>query len=72
MTADICGVKVIAGPSEATALGNIAVQLIALGDVKDLTEAKKYIGAGGDVKEYMPSGEYVSDYEKFKSIIKKL
>ena len=72
MTADICGVKVVAGPSEATALGNIAVQMIALGEVKDLKEAKKLIGAGGDVKEYAPTGEYVSDYEKFKSIIEKV
>ncbi len=72
MTADICGVKVVAGPSEATALGNIAVQMIALDEVKDLKEAKKLIGAGGDVKEYAPTGEYVSDYEKFKSIIEKV
>ena len=38
--------------------------------VKDLAEAKKMIGAGGDVKEYMPEGKYVADYEKFKAIIK--
>ena len=69
MTADICGVKVIAGPSEATALGNIAVQLISLGEVKDLKAAKKLIAAGGDVKEYLPQGKYKADYGKFVEII---
>ena len=69
MTADICGVKVVAGPSEATALGNIAVQMIALGEVSDIAEAKKMIAAGGDVKEYLPEGKYVADYEKYKSIL---
>ncbi len=73
MTADICNVKVVAGPSEATALGNIAVQLISLGEVKDIEEAKKCIAAGGDVKEYYPDGTYsAADYEKFKSIIQNI
>ena len=70
MTADICGVKVVAGPSEATALGNIAVQLITLGEVKDIKEAKKLIAAGGDVKEYLPQGKYKADYGKFVEIVK--
>ncbi len=68
MTADICGVKVVAGPSEATALGNIAVQMIALGEVKDLDEAKKMIAAGGDVKEYLPLGKYKPDFAAFEKI----
>ena len=71
MTADICGVKVVAGPSEATALGNIAVQMIALGEIKDLKQAKHMIALGGDVKEYLPEGKYVADYERFKSILNK-
>lgn len=39
MTADACGCRVIAGPGEATAEGNIAVQLIALGEIGGLKEA---------------------------------
>ena len=62
--------KVVAGPSEATALGNIAVQLITLGEVKDIKEAKKLIAAGGDVKEYLPQGKYKADYGKFVEIVK--
>ena len=33
---DVTGLPVVAGPVEATALGNIRVQLIALGDIRDL------------------------------------
>ncbi len=71
MAADICGVKVVAGPSEATALGNIAVQLISLGEVKDIKQAKVMIGAGGDVKEYAPEGVFKADYEKFIAVCEK-
>jgi len=69
MTADICGVKVIAGPSEATALGNVAVQLIALGEVENLQQAKQMIANGGEVKEYAPEGVFKADYEQFKKIV---
>ncbi|MBO5754976.1 MAG: rhamnulokinase, partial [Clostridia bacterium] len=41
LTAAATGVKVVAGPTEATVMGNIAVQLIALGEIKDLAEARK-------------------------------
>jgi rhamnulokinase/L-fuculokinase len=43
--------RVTAGPVEATAIGNIAVQLIAKGVIKDLDEARTLLG---DVKEYLP------------------
>ena len=36
LTADATGTPVIAGPIEATAMGNIAVQIIAAGAIKDL------------------------------------
>jgi len=43
-TAEVTRRRVITGPAEATAFGNIAVQMIAKGDIKDITEAKKIIG----------------------------
>jgi sugar (pentulose or hexulose) kinase len=39
---------------EATALGNIAAQLIALGEIKDMWEARKIIANSFEVKEYQP------------------
>jgi rhamnulokinase len=42
-TADATGKRVIAGPSEATALGNIAIQMIATGATASLAEARAVI-----------------------------
>jgi len=55
--ADVTGVPVIAGPVEATALGNICVQLIALGDIKDLSQAREVVraGAGPEIRRVEPS-----------------
>lgn len=73
MCADACGVKVIAGPIEATALGNIAVQLIALGEIKDIKEARSIIGNSFELKEYNPSDTKKWDeaYKKFVEIMEK-
>ena len=57
LTADFCGVPVIAGPVEATAAGNIAVQLIAAGEIKDLKEARGIISKSFAVKTYLPGGK---------------
>ncbi len=73
MTANACGVNVYAGPTEATALGNIAVQFIANGEIKDIKEARKIIKNSSDIKVYTPKDTQKWDkaYEKFKSIIQK-
>ena len=55
--ADVTGLPVIAGPVEATAIGNILVQLIALGDIKDLSQAREVVraGAGPEIRRVEPS-----------------
>ena len=57
MTADACGIPVAAGPEEATAIGNLMMQLIALGDVADLTEARQIVSRSFDLKRYQPTPE---------------
>jgi rhamnulokinase len=42
-TADACGRPVVAGPAEATALGNLAVQAIAAGRFRSVGEARRFI-----------------------------
>ena len=42
-TANATGLRVLAGPSEATALGNIAVQMVATGAVTSVAEARAII-----------------------------
>ena len=56
LTADISGLEVIAGPVEATAMGNAIVQAIALGDIASLEDGRKIIGASDlGIKSYLPS-----------------
>lgn len=53
-TANATGSRVIAGPIEATALGNIAVQLLGQGAIKDLAEARAVIANSTELKYYEP------------------
>ena len=52
ITSRACGVSVYAGPIEATAIGNITVQMIALGEITDIHMARKIIADSFDIKEY--------------------
>jgi rhamnulokinase len=54
ITADICGVTVKTGPVEATLFGNIAVQAISAGAVKDLAGARALIKNSFTSKEFTP------------------
>ena len=71
MTAGASGRKVIAGPVEATALGNIAVQLMSLGEIKDVAEARQIIANSETTYEYLPQDaeKWDAAYEKFKTFI---
>ena len=52
LTAKASGRSVYAGPGEATAIGNIAVQLIEAGELEDLKRARKCIFDSFGVKEF--------------------
>jgi len=54
-TADAIGMPVVAGPTEATAIGNIMVQAKAAGLVSDRWEMRRLIAEAVSVKTYMPS-----------------
>ena len=72
MTAESCNVKVFGGPIEATALGNVAVQLISSGAIKDIKEARKIIAEGENLTCYTPTEneKWEEAYKRFKDIIK--
>jgi rhamnulokinase len=57
LTADVTDRPVVAGPVEATVLGNGAVQLIGLGVVEDIAEARRKIARGCRVRHYRPMGD---------------
>jgi rhamnulokinase len=54
MAADACGRPVLAGPIEATAIGNVMMQAIAAGDVASVAEARDVIRKSFDMVEYQP------------------
>ena len=70
MTADATGRLVIAGPVEGTAMGNILVQAMAVGVVKDLSEARSIIRASFLVKRFEPQDQepWNEAYEKFEQL----
>jgi rhamnulokinase len=54
-TADATGRTVAAGPSEATALGNIAMQMLATGAASSLAEARQVIERSFPVERFVPT-----------------
>ncbi len=69
LTASYCKRKVTAGPVEATAFGNAAVQLLALGEFSSEKEARECIARSEENKTYFPEESYEEKYESFKKII---
>lgn len=72
MTASSCGRTVVAGPIEATVLGNIAVQLLSCGAVESVSQARKIIRASEKTVEYSPENPaaWSEAYERFKAVVK--
>lgn len=70
-TANATGLPVIAGPIEATSMGNIAAQLMALKEVNSLQEAREIIKASFEPKYYEPEGSEAWDdaYQKFLKLL---
>lgn len=56
-TADATGLPVIAGPTEATALGNVLVQARAHGLVGDLAQMRQLVAATQELRRYEPRGD---------------
>ena len=61
----------VAGPVEATAIGNIAVQAIAAGQLASLTEARELIRSSFTVENYEPgnSAPWDDAYGQFLELI---
>ena len=66
-TANAIGRKVIAGPSEATAIGNVMIQAMAAGVVSSLQEMRAIIHASIETEEFLPqeSEAWEQAYQKF-------
>lgn len=73
LTANITGLKVVAGPAEATSVGNILMQAVATGLVKTHKEFRSIVENSFKLEEYEPSFEKgVSDaYIRFVELVEK-
>ncbi|MCL4110356.1 UNVERIFIED_CONTAM: hypothetical protein GTU68_027747 [Idotea baltica] len=59
--ADACGRPVIAGPVEATALGNVLIQARSSGDVSSLSEIREVVRRSEEIGEYNPQNKSAWD-----------
>ncbi len=54
LAADATGRRIVAGPAEATAIGNLLVQAIALGELTSLRDARRMVRRAFDVMTFEP------------------
>jgi sugar (pentulose or hexulose) kinase len=73
MTADATGLRVEAGPVEATAAGNALAQLMAAGDIASLAEGRQLLRASFDLEIHEPqnSTEWDAKAARFEALITK-
>ena len=71
MTADCLGIPVVAGPVEATALGKVILQLIALDEIKSVGQGREIIAKSEKLSTYLPhiSDGLNSAYGRYVDII---
>ncbi len=71
LTADACNAEVLAGPTEATVMGNIAVAYYALGEIKDFADIRKTVSNSTDIKYYSPENPeaWEEAYERYLKIM---
>ena len=70
--ADATGRTVIAGPAEATAMGNILIQAMGAGELSGLIAVRKIVRNSARLEAFTPHGTRGWDhaYEKFRDIAK--
>ncbi len=69
--ADSCGRRVLTGPVEATAIGNLMMQAVAAGDVSSIAEAREVIRRSFPVEEFTPQNTAAWDesYQRFLKVV---
>jgi len=71
LTADAIARPVWTGPVEASAIGNMLMQLVALGECADLQEARQLAAASFKVEEFVPedTSDWNKAYEKYERLL---
>jgi len=71
MTADATNRTVIVGPYEATAVGNLLVQAMGAGDLKDLDEIRQVVKASFQPRSFEPAdtGKWDDAYGRYTAVL---
>lgn len=72
LTANACGIPVVAGPVEATSIGNLCMQLIGKGELSGIGEARELVRRSFETAVYEPTGErgaYDEAYARFRKLL---
>ncbi|MCD8094725.1 MAG: rhamnulokinase [Ruminococcus sp.] len=72
LTANACGCEVTSGPVEATALGNIGVQLMALGEISSLSQLREIVRTSEKLYSFEPTdcSAWNDAYKKYLEVVK--
>lgn len=72
LTANSCGITVSSGPVEATAMGNVLIQLMAQGEVENLSRAREIVRVSEKISYFEPENtdEWEKAYEKYEKVIR--
>jgi rhamnulokinase len=70
-TADATGCTVLAGPIEATALGNIALQMVGTSAVSSIADARRIIERSFPVERFEPADQdrWNGHYRRFQDYL---
>jgi rhamnulokinase len=70
-TADATGRRVVIGPGEATATGNILIQMLATGQISSLTQGREIVRASFPVENYEPQNRaaWGEAYQRFVKLL---
>jgi rhamnulokinase len=71
-TADACRRRVVAGPVEATAIGNLLMQAVAVGDIGSIADARAIVRHSFGVDEFLPrdGDRWDEAYARFRALTK--
>ena len=68
--ADATGRTIVAGPSEATAMGNVLIQAMGSGEISGLAEARDIVARSSALDRFEPrqTADWNRAYEKFRGL----
>jgi rhamnulokinase len=69
LTADASGRPVVAGPVEATAIGNIAIQAIAAGELAGIGQARELVARSFPVSTYEPRADWSEARARYAAMV---